>query len=62
MGLYYRPRQNVFQDSRPNTTFIRPVTLRQKGILPAGTAAANLLVFTTQYSARIELATTDFLT
>lgn len=56
-GLYYRPRQTAFGLSRPNTAEMRSLTLRQKGVFPAGIAAANLLGFTTQNAARIELAT-----
>ncbi|MGP0067231.1 MAG: DUF6088 family protein [Isosphaeraceae bacterium] len=56
-GLYYRPRQTAFGPSRPNMAHIRSLTLRQKGVFPAGIAAANLLGFTTQNAARIELAT-----
>jgi hypothetical protein len=56
-GLYYRPRQTAFGLSRPNTAEVRSLILRQKGVFPAGIAAANLLGFTTQNSARIELAT-----
>ena len=56
-GLYYRPRQTAFGLSRPNMAEVRSLTLRQKGVFPAGIAAANLLGFTTQNPARIELAT-----
>jgi hypothetical protein len=56
-GLYYRPRQTAFGPSRPNMAHIRSLTLRQKAVFPAGTAAANLLGFTTQNAARVELAT-----
>jgi hypothetical protein len=56
-GVYYRPRQTAFGLSRPNTAEVRSLTLRQRGVFPAGLAAANLLGFTTQNAARIELAT-----
>jgi hypothetical protein len=56
-GLYYRPRQTAFGPSRPNTAELRSLTFRRKAVFPAGTAAANLLGFTTQNPARIELAT-----
>ena len=56
-GLYYRPRQTAFGLSRPNPAAIRSLALRQKATFPAGIAAANLLGFTTQNPARIELAT-----
>jgi hypothetical protein len=56
-GLYYRPRQTAFGPSRPNTARIRSLAADRKGVFPAGIAAANLLGFTTQNAARIELAT-----
>lgn len=56
-GLYYRPRQTAFGPSRPNMAHIRSLAVRQKGVFPAGIAAASLLGFTTQNAARIELAT-----
>jgi hypothetical protein len=56
-GLYYRPRQTAFGPSRPNTAQLRSLTFGQKAVFPAGTAAANLLGFTTQNPARIEVAT-----
>jgi hypothetical protein len=56
-GLYYRPRQTVFGPSRPNTAQLRSLAFRHKAVFPAGTAAANLLGFSTQNPARIELAT-----
>ena len=56
-GLYYRPRQTAFGPSRPNPAVIRSLPLRQREVFPAGIAAANLLGFTTQNPARIELAT-----
>jgi hypothetical protein len=56
-GLYYRPRHTVFGPSRPNPAHLRSLITRRKGVFPAGAAAANLLGFTTQNPARIELAT-----
>ena len=56
-GLYYRPRQTAFGPSRPNMARIRSIAAVGKGVFPAGIAAANLLGFTTQNPARIELAT-----
>jgi len=55
-GLYYRPRQTAFGLSRPNAARIRGLPGRNKAF-PAGTAAANLLGFTTQNPARVEVAT-----
>jgi Family of unknown function (DUF6088) len=56
-GIYYRPRHTVFGPSRPNPVHLRSLITRRKGVFPAGTAAANLLGFTTQNPSRIELAT-----
>jgi Family of unknown function (DUF6088) len=56
-GLYYRPRQTAFGTSRPNMARIRSLATDRNGVFPAGVAAANMLGFTTQNAARIELAT-----
>ena len=56
-GLYYRSRPTAFGQSRPNTAQIRGLPIRQRKAFPAGIGAANLLGFTTQNPARIELAT-----
>jgi Family of unknown function (DUF6088) len=56
-GLYYRPRQTAFGPSRPNMAQVRSIALAQHTVYPAGLAAANLLGFSTQSPARIELAT-----
>ncbi len=56
-GLYYRPRPTAFGPSRPNPAHIRSLPMRRRGVFPAGVAAANLLGFTTQNPARLELAT-----
>ncbi|MFO0842330.1 MAG: DUF6088 family protein [Gemmataceae bacterium] len=56
-GLYFRPRQTAFGPSLPNPSEIRALPVGQRGVFPAGVAAANLLGFTTQQPARIELAT-----
>jgi hypothetical protein len=56
-GLYYRPRPTAFGPSRPNVAQIRALPVQDRGVFPAGTAAANLLGFTTQNPARVELAT-----
>jgi hypothetical protein len=55
-GLYYRPQQTPFGLSRPNAARIRSLPGRNR-VFPAGTAAANVLGFTTQNPARVELAT-----
>jgi len=56
-GLYYRPRHTAFGPSRPNPVHLWSLITRHKSVFPAGTAAANLLGFTTQNPSRIELAT-----
>lgn len=56
-GLYYRPRQTAFGQSKPNGTHIRSLPVRLRGVFPAGVAAANLLGLTTQNPARVEVAT-----
>jgi hypothetical protein len=56
-GLYYRPRQTAFGPSRPNRSQLRALPIPRKGVFPAGIAAANLLGFTTQNSAQVEVAT-----
>lgn len=56
-GLYYRPRQTAFGASLPNPAVIRALPVRHRAVFPAGIAAANLLGFSTQNPARIELAT-----
>jgi hypothetical protein len=56
-GLYYRPRPTAFGVSRPNTAQVRSLPVPRKGVFPAGVAAANVLGFTTQNPARVEVAT-----
>lgn len=56
-GLYYRSRLTAFGESKPNISKLRSLPIYGKGIFPAGTTAANLLGFTTQNPARIEIAT-----
>lgn len=56
-GLYYRSRHTAFGESKPNSAQIRSLPVRRSGIFPAGIAAANLLGFTTQNPAQVELAT-----
>jgi hypothetical protein len=56
-GLYYRPRQTAFGLSQPNMAELRSLSVGQRGIFPAGIGAANLLGFTTQNPAQIEVAT-----
>jgi hypothetical protein len=57
-GLYYHPRETSFGLSKPNAAQIRSLPIRRKGVFPSGIAAANLLGFTTQNAARVEVATT----
>ena len=56
-GLYYRSRPTAFGPSKPNTAQIRGLSVRRKCVFPSGIAAANLLGFTTQNPARVEVAT-----
>jgi Family of unknown function (DUF6088) len=56
-GLYYHPRQTKFGQSKPNPNQLRSLIINKKGIFPAGAMAANLLGFSTQNSARVEVAT-----
>lgn len=56
-GLYYRSRPTAFGDSKPNQAQIRSLPVRRRGVFPAGIAAANLLGFTTQNPAQVEVAT-----
>ncbi len=56
-GVYYRSRPTAFGKSRPNPADIRRLASRRKSMFPAGTAAANLLGFSTQNAKRPELAT-----
>jgi hypothetical protein len=55
-GLYYRPRPTAFGLSKPNPAKLRELPGRRKAF-PVGVGAANLLGFTTQNPARLELAT-----
>lgn len=56
-GVYYRPRETRFGKSRPNPAAVSKLASRHKTVFPAGTAAANLLGFSTQTPKRRELAT-----
>ena len=58
-GIYYRPRSTVFGPSRPSPTSIKRLAEKTKTIFPSGTAAANLLGFSTQTPRRSELATSS---
>lgn len=57
-GVYYRPRPTAFGSSRPSTALLRSLPLKNKPVFPAGISAANMLGFTTQNPARVEVATT----
>jgi hypothetical protein len=57
MGLYYRGRQTAFGRSMRNPAVVRALPVRQQAVFPAGVAAANLLGFSTQNPAQVELAT-----
>lgn len=56
-GTYYRTRDTAFGKSRPNPSAIRGLASRRKPLFPSGTAAANLLGFTTQTAKQSELST-----
>ncbi len=56
-GLYYRPRQTAFGQSKPNPSQLRSLSNQKDRIFPAGNSASNLLGFTTQNAAKIEVAT-----
>jgi hypothetical protein len=56
-GLYYRPRQTPFGESKPSPSQFHSLNIQGKEIFPAGNAASNLLGFTTQNAAKIEVAT-----
>ncbi len=57
-GLYYRPRPTVFGQSTVSSNLIRALPISGRKVFPAGHAAANLLGFSSQNPARIEIATT----
>ena len=60
-GVYYRSRQTALGKSRPNPAAIRKLAAdRDNSVFPAGTAAANLLGFSTQSAGRGEVATCGF--
>jgi hypothetical protein len=56
-GVYYRTRQTAFGQSRPNPAAMQKLAGQRKAMFPSGVAAANLLGFTTQTSARSEVST-----
>lgn len=56
-GLYYKPRQTAFGPSKPNPSLLRSLPIIGKGIFPAGNAAANILGFSTQHAAKLEVST-----
>jgi len=56
-GLYYRSRQTAFGPSKPNRAQIRSLPIQRRKVFPSGIAAANMLGFTTQNAAKVEVAT-----
>ncbi len=56
-GVYYRTRQTAFGRSRPNPASVHRLAAAGKPLFPSGTAAANLLGFSTQTAGRREIAT-----
>ncbi len=59
-GLYYKPRQTAFGLSKPNPSYLLSLPTLKNGIFPTGCAAANLLGFSTQHPAKLEVATNGF--
>ncbi|MBI1213760.1 MAG: hypothetical protein GC190_20055 [Alphaproteobacteria bacterium] len=57
-GLYYRPRETAFGQSRPSPTLLRNAGKKTHPVFPSGLTAANRLGLSTQVPAREELATT----
>ncbi len=55
-GLYYRPRQTRFGLSRPSSSDIQKLPMKQN-LCPAGLSAASLLGFTSQNAVQGEFAT-----
>lgn len=56
-GVYFRNRETAFGKSRPNPAAIQKLAKKTGPIFPAGTAAANLLGFSTQSARRGEVST-----
>jgi hypothetical protein len=56
-GVYYRSRETSFGKSRPNPAIMQTLAAKRAKVYPSGIAAANLLGFTTQTTARSEIAT-----
>jgi hypothetical protein len=56
-GMYFRPRETVFGLSKPNPARLRELSVERKKMFPSGLAAANLLGFTSQNPARVEMST-----
>lgn len=56
-GVYFRNRETAFGRSRPNPAVIQRLAKKSNSVFPAGTAAANLLGFSTQSARRSEVAT-----
>lgn len=56
-GIYFKPRQTAFGPSRPDPSKLRTLPVIGKGIFPSGYAAANLLGFSTQQAAKLEVST-----
>jgi hypothetical protein len=56
-GVYYRSRETPFGKSKPNPATIQKLASKTKTVFPSGTAAANLLGFSSQSASRGEIAT-----
>jgi len=56
-GVYYKPRQTAFGQSKPNPAAIEKLARSKRAVFPAGIAAASMLGLTTQSPRRSEMAT-----
>lgn len=57
-GAYYRSRTTALGKSRPSPAALHALAVHGKAAFPSGVAAANLLGFTSQQAAKVEIATT----
>lgn len=56
-GIYYHGRKTAFGSSKPNPAALQELVSRRRAVFPSGSAAANLLGFTTQNAKEGEIAT-----
>ena len=57
-GIYFRPRQTPFGESKPNPKALQELGKSKYRLFPAGVIAANQLGLTTQQPMKREMATT----